>query len=56
MEQLSRTSADTTDHLDEEILCCTVSDEALEASADKREHATYTANTYNWPPPSCYNC
>jgi hypothetical protein len=47
---------DGLDQVDEELLTSTLSDEALEASADKRVYATYTANTYNWPPPSCYNC
>ncbi len=33
MEQLSQTTADTTDQADEEILNFTLSDEALEAAA-----------------------
>ena len=42
----SRTSADTLDQVDEEILTYTVSDEALEAAAGALGAATYESRCY----------
>ena len=50
MEQLSRTTAEATDQVDEEILCYTVSDEALEVAAGTEMGASMCP-TLVW---SCY--